>query len=114
MTLGRTIKRACAIAAAAATLAVGGMTASADTGEHETPDHGHFLLLGFTTDGQSFDYRKCVDLAGGRSVPLVAHHAQVHAPETDEFGRGINVKGIRQAGHAVVPTAPITPFPGCP
>ena len=113
MTLGRTIKRACAIAAAsAATLATGGITASASDHDHGVPDHGHILLLGF--NGEDFTYRKCVDLAGGRSVPLVAHHDRVHAPETGEDGRGINVRGIRQAGHAVVPTAPITPFPGCP
>lgn len=112
MTLGRTIQRACAIAAtSAAALALGGVTASADGGEHQTPDHGHILLLGVAEGG---DYRKCVDLAGGRSVPLVAHHGRVHAPEIGEDGRGINVRGIRQAGHAVVPTAPLTPYAGCP
>jgi hypothetical protein len=108
MTLGRTIKRACAIAAAsAAALALGGVTASADGGG--TPDHGHILLIGVTEDG----FRKCVDLAGGKSVPLVAHHERVHATAIGEDGRGINVKGIRQAGHAVVPTAPITPWADC-
>jgi hypothetical protein len=110
MTFGRTIKRTCAIAVAtAATLALSGVTASADSG---VPDHGHILLIGFNSE--DFAYRKCVDLAGGRSVPLVAHHDQVHAPEIGQDGRGINVRGIRQAGHAVVPTAPITPFLGCP
>jgi hypothetical protein len=113
MTLGRTIKRTCAIAVATATtLALNGLTVSADSGEHAVPDHGHILLLGFNSE--DFSYRKCVDLAGGRSVPLVAHHDQVHAPEIGQDGRGINVRGIRQAGHAVVPTAPITPFLGCP
>ena len=111
MTLGRTIKRACAIAAAsAATLAMSGMTASASDHDHGVPDHGHVLLLGVTEDG----FRKCVDLAGGRSVPLVAHHDRVHAPEIGEDGRGINVRGIRQAGHAVVPTFSPVFSNGCP
>jgi hypothetical protein len=114
MTLGRTIKRACAIAAAsAAALALGGVTASADGGEHDTiPDHGHILLIDF--NGATFEFRKCVDLAGGKSVPLRAHHERVHATAIGPDGRGINVKGIRQAGHAVVPTEPITDIPGCP
>lgn len=111
MTFGRMIKQGCAIAAATtATLALGGATVLADGGDHGLPDHGHILLLGVGDD----DYRKCVDLAGGRSVPLVAHHGRVHAPEIGDDGRGINVKGIRQAGHAVVPTAPLSPYPGCP
>lgn len=110
MTFGRTIKRACAIAAAtAATLTFGGASVSADGGDHEVPDHGHILLLG--VDGN--DFRKCVDLAGGRSVPLVAHHDRVHAPEIGDDGRGINVRGIRQAGHAVVPPFPLSPY-RCP
>jgi hypothetical protein len=113
MTLGRTIKRGCAIAAAsAATLALSGVTASADGGEHTTPDHGHILLIGF--DPATFSFRKCVDLAGGKSVPLVAHHERVHAPQIGPDDRGINVRGIRQAGHAVIPTTPLSGIPGCP
>ncbi len=46
--------------------------------------------------------------------PVHAHHDQVHATEIGQDGRGINVRGIREAGHAVVPTAPITSFFGCP
>lgn len=45
-------------------------------------------------------YRKCVDLAGNRAVPLHAHHEQIHFAEA-----GVSFGG--SAGHAIVPTAPL-------
>lgn len=49
-------------------------------------------------------FRKCVDLAGNRPVPLHAHHEHLH------FGdAGVSLGG--EAGHAVVPASPFpSPF----
>lgn len=44
-------------------------------------------------------FRKCVDLAGGKSVPLHAHHEMLH------FGK-VGQKLFEKAGHVVVPAAP--------
>lgn len=101
MTLGRTIKRACAIAAATATtLAVGGATASADGDGGEPPPHGHVMLLHavWTGSGPGTDvesYAKCVDLAGGNIQP--SHHVTVH---TGRAGHALRTN----AGHLVIPT----------
>ena len=101
MTLGRTIKRACAIAAAsAATLAMSGMTASASDHDHGVEPHGHVMLLHavWTGSGPGTDvksYAKCVDLAGGNVVG--AHHDTVH---TGRAGQALRTN----AGHLVLPT----------
>ena len=49
-------------------------------------------------------FRKCVDLAGNRSVPLHAHHEHLH------FGTsGVSFGG--ESGHVVIPAAPFpSPF----
>lgn len=63
------------------------------------PRHGHILLLG--ANEAELTYRKCVDLAGGRHVPLHAHHANLH--------RGRAGMAMDRAGHAVIPTEHILP-----
>lgn len=71
----------------------------------ELPEHPHLLVLGLEFDavGEPVGFRKCVDLAAGRSLPLNSQHAHVH------FGTaGV---ALFEAGHAVVPAAP---FPGVP
>jgi hypothetical protein len=70
--------------------------------------HPHALIVGMsvemTQEGPVVSWRKCVDLAGGNALTLRAHHENVHAPGgIGNDGRGINVHGIRQAGHAVAP-----------
>lgn len=51
----------------------------------------------------SITYRKCVDLAAGRILPLHAHHAHLH------FGRAGEAQ--LRAGHLTVPLAPFLPLP---
>lgn len=67
----------------------------------EMPPHGHILLLGLDGD----DVRHCVDLAAGRALPLNAHHDRVHV--------GRAGRALARAGHAVAPTAPLTPWDDC-
>ena len=48
--------------------------------------------------------RKCVDLAGNRSLPLHAHHEQLHFGDS-----GVSFDG--ESGHIVIPAAPFpSPF----
>jgi hypothetical protein len=71
--------------------------------------HPHMLLqrpeIGMI-DGEPHlvGVRKCVDLAGNKSVPNHAHHEQLH------FGSsGVSFGG--QSGHVVIPAAPFpSPF----
>lgn len=49
-------------------------------------------------------YRKCVDLAGNRTVPLHAHHEHLHFGDS-----GVSFDG--ESGHVVIPAAPFpSPF----
>lgn len=90
---------------------VGALVGVGAAEEHGPPEHGHMLLQRWQVeiiDGQPhLTYRKCVDLAGGRSVPNHAHHDRVHMPTSNEE------HGLHTAGHAVVPTAPLTPWANC-
>jgi hypothetical protein len=101
MTLGRTIKRAGAIAAVtAATLAFGSVTASADGHGEGLPPHGHVMLLHADWEGSGpgtviKSYAKCVDVAGGNIQP--AHHDTIHMGRA---GQALRTK----AGHLVIPT----------
>jgi hypothetical protein len=72
------------------------------------PPHGHILLLGMEFDdtGEPVGFRKCVDLAGARHVPLHSHHDHLH------FGK-TGVKLATKANHWVVPTADLTPWANC-
>lgn len=83
--------------------------------QEEDPDHAHMLVqrpeIGVVdVDGElwiaAVGFRKCVDLAANRPIPLNAHHAHVH---TGKAGEMLETK----AGHAVVPTAPLTPWANC-
>lgn len=99
---------------AALVLALGMMTGVSAADEHpgDTPEHGHIRLLHATWTGPGFgpathvlSYRKCVDLAAGKALPLQAHHNTVH---TGRAG-----KALRGAGHLTIPTSPLTPFTNC-
>ena len=80
-------------------------------------EHPHMLIqrpvVGPIVEGDEvtgfelIGYRKCVDLAAGRPVPLHAHHANIH------IGSGGGSAGLANAGHAVVPGAPLTPWADC-
>ena len=68
------------------------------------PDpHPHMLVQRpVVENGHLVGFRKCVDLAAGRTVPLHAHHE--HIP-TGTAGAALSEK----AGHWVIPGAPLTP-----
>ena len=75
------------------------------------PPHAHMLVQGLEfgiIDGtlHVMGWRKCVDLAANRAVPLNAHHDHIH---TGTAGAAL----ATQAGHAVVPTSPLTPWADC-
>ena len=87
------IKRAITLVAATA-LAVGAMAGTASAEDHGgDPDHGHVLLLGVDLD--TFEFRKCVDLAGG-NTGVRGHHPNIHTGKAGEALRG-------KAGHLVIP-----------
>lgn len=99
------MRRTAAIVGALA-LTLVGVTAPAQAHEHEhdhdLPRHGHVLILGVVWDGEEpVGFRKCVDLAGGRALPLKAHHSTVHQGRAGE--------ALMRAGHIVAPTAPLWP-----
>ncbi len=86
-------------------LALGMMAGPAAAQVDVDEPHPHSLLIGFGDDDGPPTYDRCVDLAGGRDQPLRSHHDNVHTGGgvDDESGQGVNVKGIRTAGHAVIP-----------
>lgn len=92
---------------AAATMVFGVAAGPAAAHDHEggTPEHPHALVLGleFDESGEVVGFRKCVDLAGNRALPLHAHHDTVH---TGTAGQAL----FEKAGHGVVPLHPL--FPG--
>jgi hypothetical protein len=70
------------------------------------PEHPHMFVLGIEFDGEEpVAYRKCVDLAANRSLPLNAHHDHLHTGRAGE--------AQFQAGNVVVPGAPLTPWANC-
>jgi hypothetical protein len=89
--------------AGAASTAVAGYASAA--GEGPVPEHGHMLVTGlqFTEDGVTF--RRCVDVAAGKALPVHAHHDNFHA------GRGGDA--LRAAGNFPVPTAPLSDWASC-
>lgn len=90
-----------ALVLAASGLLLVGVTGTAQA--EGPPRHGHMLVLGveYAQDGEPIGFRKCVDLAAGRALPLGAHHAHAHTGNAGE--------ALSKAGHAVVPTAPLWP-----
>jgi hypothetical protein len=94
------------VVVASAALLVGVLGASAGADQH-IPRHQHMLVLGVEFDGEEpVGFRKCIDLAAGNRLPLTAHHSALHV------GRG-GVALFENAGHVVVPGAPLSPFAGC-
>jgi hypothetical protein len=85
------------------TLATAAIVGTAST--QSLPPHGHLLLIGmeFDAEGEPIGFRKCVELAAGKPVPLHAHHDRLHAPQ----------KLLSTAGHMIVPTAELTPWTNC-
>lgn len=73
----------------------------------QPPKHPHMLVLGLEVDADDnpVGYRRCVDLAAGRALPLQAHHDHIHTGAAGE--------ALFNAGHAVVPGAPLTPWSNC-
>ena len=75
------------------------------------PPHPHMLLIHYEfgeVDGEMSltGFRRCVDLAANREVPLNAHHDGIH---TGAAGGAL----FSNAGHWTVPGAPLTPFADC-
>lgn len=72
----------------------------------DVPVHGHMLVLGleFGEDGRP-TFRKCIDVAAGKALPLHVHHGGLHA--------GTAGDALREAGHFPVPTFPLTDWRGC-
>jgi hypothetical protein len=69
------------------------------------PEHGHMLLLHIHYEnGEPVSYGKCIDIAAGKKLDR-AHHTTIH------LGRA--GQALEQAGHAVVPTADMTPWANC-
>lgn len=78
----------------------------ADWPEDGPPPHGHLHLTHAVIDGRDVvSFEGCRELANGQVVPRSAHHENLHV------GRAGAAQ--RQAGNAVVPMAPITPFESC-
>lgn len=100
--------------ALAALLAMGLLAGAALAAGHNgdgPPPHPHMLLQQVEIDPDMFDhgaltgFRRCVDLAANRPVPNHAHHNHIH---TGRAGMA-----LANAGHAVVPGAPLTPWADC-
>lgn len=71
------------------------------------PPHGHLLVTGLELDAEEepLGWKKCRALANGQPVPLNAHHAHLHTGRAGE--------AQWNAGNAVIPTAPLTPWTTC-
>ena len=95
-----------------ATAAIGGV-ALANGGDWVPgpPPHGHVLLNGMELGPDGVSYTKCVELANGRVLRGSAHHDSVHTGNAggSPFAQG----ALFNAGHGVVPLAPLTPWGGC-
>jgi len=70
------------------------------------PQHGHVLVLGlqYDVDGNPSIHR-CVELANGRALRNNAHHDHLHTGRAGD--------ALDQAGHAIVPTSPLTHWSDC-
>lgn len=101
------MKRAFAFAALAAMAAGAGFVSPA--GSEGVPPHTHLLLTGIELDETGewpVSIKKCRPLANGHSVPLQAHHANLHTGRAGE--------ALWEAGNAVVPVFPgATPWEDC-
>lgn len=77
------------------------VAAPAPAQEPDFAPHPHMLVVGIELDefGEPVKFKRCVDLAGGRALPLNAQHQHMH------FGTA-GIKLFENAGHIVVPGAP--------
>lgn len=100
------MKRALVFVALAATAAAG---FAGPVGSQEVPRHSHLLLTGIELDETGewpLSIKKCRPLANGHSVPIEAHHANLHTGRAGE--------AQWEAGNAVVPVFPgATPWTDC-
>ncbi|HVM03993.1 MAG TPA: hypothetical protein VM242_02370 [Acidimicrobiales bacterium] len=100
------MKRAFAFAALAAIAGAGFVSPA---GSQDVPPHSHLLLTGIELDETGewpLSIKKCRPLANGHSVPLQAHHANLHTGRAGE--------ALWEAGNAVVPVFPgDTPWEDC-
>ena len=96
-----------AVLAAAAALALAVPGAAQADGGHDgpVPEHGHMLVLGLQFGEDGVSYRKCIDVAAGKALPVHVHHDGLHAGRAGD--------ALREAGHFPVPTAPLTPWKNC-
>ena len=70
------------------------------------PPHDHMLVQGVEFGPGGITYRKCVDLASNRAIPLNAHHAALH--------QGTGGQALfTHAGHVVIPTSPYSHIDNC-
>lgn len=81
---------------------------AAPAASDEPPQHPHMLVLGLKFDeaGEPVEFRRCIDVAAGQTLPLNAHHAHIH---TGAAGHALRTN----AGHFTVPGAPLTPWNNC-
>lgn len=93
----------------AAFAAIGGATLVSPVGSQEVPRHSHLLLTDIELDESGewpLSIKKCRPLANGHSVPIQAHHANLHTGRAGE--------ALWEAGNAVVPVFPgRTPWTDC-
>ncbi len=86
-------------------LLLGGLLAGPTVAVDLEP-HPHMLVIGLELNEarEPVGYRRCVDLAAGRALPLNAHHEHLHRGTAGE-------KLFTRAGHVAVPGAPFpAPF----
>jgi hypothetical protein len=110
----RTVLRRLVVVVAGWTLLIGLLAVPGLTEENDVPLHGHIMLQHVEVDesGSPIGYRRCVELANGRHVPLHAHHDNLHLQMYGDPGRAaLALAG--HAGHWVIPTAPLTPWTDC-
>lgn len=91
---------------ATAAVMVGALAAAAPA-QQELPRHPHMFVLGvqFDETGEPVAYRRCIDLAANKALPLNAHHANLHTGRAGE--------AVFQGGNVVVPGAPLTEWRNC-
>jgi hypothetical protein len=77
----------------------------------DLPRHSHIMLLGLEFDdtGEPIGFRRCVDLAGGRDVPLHAHHDNLHVFQGGAASEAL----MGRANIWVIPSAGLAPWDDC-
>lgn len=100
------MRKTTAVVVTAGLVSLGSLAFAAPVHSDGPPLHGHMLVLGVKyVEGDPVGFRKCIDLAAGKRLPNKAHHEHAH---TGQAGVALG-----EAGHAVVPTAPLSPIRDC-